>query len=280
MKTFRVSIVWLILAGGFAVAQTAAPLPAFETASLKPAALHSIRNFVGGPGSKNPGQISYTNASLEELLLRAYGLEEAQRISGPDWLGDQRYDLVAKLPAETTKEQLQKMLQRLLAEKLKVQIHHESKDVPAYDLVVAEGGLKLKPGEALDPARLEFSSQRGNYPTIPDGVPAMAIAMDSGRARLRSRQEPPFVLAKVLSGPAGRPIVDKTGVTARYDFVLDFDLRLAAGQAPKQAAAPLDDPAPSLFDAVQQQLGLKLVESKTAVDIVVVDRAEKTPSGD
>src|ERR1019366_8948689 len=122
-----------------------------------------------------------------------------------------------------------------LTERFKLQIHHESKEVPAYDLIVAEGGLKLKGGEGLLPEKLKPSPERGNYPVLPDGsVPAMAIATGEGRSYLKARQEPPFVLAKMLSGPAGRPVVDKTGVTARYDFTLDFDLRLAAGQTPKQ----------------------------------------------
>ena len=139
----------------------------------------------------------------------------------------------------------------------------------------------MKGGEGLLPEKLKPSPERGNYPVLPDGsVPAMAIAMGEGRSYLKARQEPPFVLAKMLTGPAGRPVVDKTGVTARYDFTLDFDLHLAAGQAPKEAVGPDDDPAPSLFDALEQQLGLKLVESKSAVDILIVDHAEKVPSGE
>src|SRR5579863_1446519 len=281
MKALLAGSAYLAMASGLAFAQPPQPGPAFNAASVKPAA-HSVRNFLGGPGTRNPEQISYTYASLQELLLRAYGLDDPKSISGPSWLDAQRYDITAKLPPGTTKEQFQKMLQDLLTDRLKLATHHESKDVPAYDLVLAEGGLKLKLGEVPETVKLPPSPEHGNYPILPgdDSVPAMAIAMGEGRGYLKARQEPPFVLAKMLSGPVGRPIVDKTGVTARYDFTLDFDLRLAAGQAPKEAAGSTDDPTPSVFDALEQQLGLKLVESKTKISILVVDRAEKVPSGE
>jgi uncharacterized protein (TIGR03435 family) len=277
VKILHVTTIFLMLPGVLA-AQAAAPRLAFETASVKPAAHNSIRNFVGGPGTRTTGQISYTNLTLEELLLAANGWTDPQKISGPAWLRVNRYDVTATLSPSATKEQFQEMLRNLLMERFKVVLHHESKTVPAYDLVVAPGGLSLKKSKEPAPESKAPSKPDG-YPILSNLTgPGLAIWMGDGRGKLRAREEPPFVLARMLSGPAGRPIVDKTGVTARFDFTLDFDIRLTAGQTPKKAG-PDEDPAPSLFDALEQKLGLKLVESKTALDVIVIDHAESAPSG-
>src|SRR5580692_6910866 len=107
IRPLSAGAVLLAAASTLSFAQTPERQPVFESASVKPAALHSIRNVVGGPGTRNPGQISYTNASLQELIVLAYGLDDPKRISGPNWLDMLRYDITAKLPSGTTKIQLQ-----------------------------------------------------------------------------------------------------------------------------------------------------------------------------
>ena len=104
----------------------------------------------GGPGSPDPGQITYSNVSLKQVLTNAYGIKSYQ-VSGPKWLDSERFDIVAKIAMGATKEQFQMMLQNLLAERFKLAVHHETKELPIYALVVGKGGPKLK--ETVDDAR-------------------------------------------------------------------------------------------------------------------------------
>ena len=128
---------------------------AFDVASVKPAApITGGRLMVrmsGGPGSPDPGQITYTNVAMKNLLTTAYNVKGYQ-ISGPAWLDSERYDIAAKIPKGATKEQFQLMLQNLLAERFKLTLHRESKDLPIYALVVGKNGVKMKESPKDDPA--------------------------------------------------------------------------------------------------------------------------------
>src|SRR5260370_19868003 len=125
--------------------------PTFEAASIKPAAPLSgmgMRVMMrGGPGSPDPGQITYSNVSLKNVVMTAYGVKGYQ-ISGPKWLDSERFDIVAKIAMGATKEQFEMMLQNLLAERFKLAVQRETKDLPIYALVVGKGGPKLK--ESVD----------------------------------------------------------------------------------------------------------------------------------
>src|SRR5947209_8710373 len=127
----------------------------FEVASIKPAPPPSdphkfMVGMRGGPGTPDPGQITYSNVTIRNVLMNAYDVKEFQ-ISGPAWLNNERYDITAKVPPGTTKEQFKLMLQNLLAERFKVTLHHETKDLPMFALVVAKGGSKLKESAPLPP---------------------------------------------------------------------------------------------------------------------------------
>src|SRR5450759_4338978 len=130
-----------------AFGQAAAESPAFEVASIKPAEPQTTGRISvgmhGGPGTPDPGQITYTNVSLKNVLLNAYGVKGYQ-INGPKWLDSERFDIVAKIPKGATKETFKLMLQNLLAERFKLTLHHETKELPMYALVVGKGGSKLK----------------------------------------------------------------------------------------------------------------------------------------
>jgi len=247
-----------------AVAQDAPP--AFEVASVKPSTPQSIRMFDGGPGSRDPGMISYTRATLHDLLYQAYDLQDSEQISGPDWLSTERYDIAAKLPPGTTKAQFRIMMQGLLAERFKVALHHQTGEFPVYFLVVAKNGPKLKePNTDVD---------REGFPHPPAGKPGMMMNFAGGRASLTARQQPVSALTIDLRTTAGRQVVDKTGLTGKFDFTLEFSLRGMMGQPSTDA-----DPIPSLFDALPQQLGLKLENAKIPLDVLVIDHAEKVPTG-
>jgi uncharacterized protein (TIGR03435 family) len=251
-------------------AQTADAPPAFEVASVKVAARGEPRDVLnaviplgmrGGPGSSDPGQISFTSASLKTIVASAYGVKRYQ-VSGPDWLEAGGYNIVAKLPPNTTKEQLRLMLQNLLAERFALTLHHEKRELPVYTLVVAKNGPNMKVSEG-DP---EAGGTWGAW---------------NGSARWVTPHTTMNDVADFLSPRLDRPVIDRTGLTAKYDLTLywsaenlDIGLRTATARNTGTEAA---EPAPTIFGAVQQ-LGLKLERSTNPTDILVIDHAEKTPS--
>jgi uncharacterized protein (TIGR03435 family) len=300
-----------------AFGQTAENSPTFEVASVKPAApIAGNRIMVmmrGGPGSPDPGQITYTNVTVKNVLMTAYGVKGFQ-ITGPGWLDSERYDIVAKLPRGATKAEFMVMLQNLLAERFKLTLHREKKDLPMYALVVGKNGPKLK--ESVDdPAPKEGDAPKaggpadgpvvmGRLPMGKDGFPVLppgaagrgstAIMMMNGNARMTASKQPMAGLAEMLSGQLDLPVVDMTGLTAKYDFTLYFapealvGMRLGAPPAPgpppgeggggvPDASAPDAQSNPSLFTALQEQLGLKLEQRKGPVDLLVIDHLEKAP---
>jgi uncharacterized protein (TIGR03435 family) len=162
----------LALVSAVAVAQSPAEKPAFEVASVKPAAPPTPGTFMtgssGGPGTPDPGQATFTNVTQRTLLRTAYDVQDYQ-ISGPAWLESERYDIVAKVPKGVTKEQFRLMLQSLLAERFKLTLHRETKDLPRYELVVAKGGSKLK--ESAPAPAGEESAASSDGPGAPPPPP-------------------------------------------------------------------------------------------------------------
>jgi uncharacterized protein (TIGR03435 family) len=300
-----------------ALAQTAENSPSFEVASVKPAAPitgNMIRvGMRGGPGSPDPGQITYSNVTVKNVLMNAYGVKGFQ-ITGPGWLDSERYDIVAKVPRGATKAEFMAMLQNLLAERFKLTLHREKKDLPMYALVVGKNGPKMK--ESVDePAPKEGDVPKGSgpadgpvvmgkmamgkdgFPVLPPGAAgrgSTAIMMMNGNARMTASGQPMAGLAEMLSGQLDLPVVDMTGLTAKYDFTLYFapealvGMRLGAPPTPGPppgeggggvpgASAPDAQSNPSLFAAIQEQLGLKLEQRKGPVDLLVIDHLEKAP---
>jgi uncharacterized protein (TIGR03435 family) len=256
----------VVLAIGALSAQTV-----FEVASVKPSGPQSVRGSHGGPGTSDPGQFSFSSATLQDILYRAYGLEDVQQISGPSWLGEEKYDFICKIPPGTTKQQFQLMLQNLLAERFKLTLHHQTKDFPVYELVAGKNGPKLKDSTGSDLARP--TAEKDGFPSLPAGRPSWSMRYDEHmHAHLIAREEPVSALAMALKSAAGRVVVDRTGLTGKYEFTLEFNLK------PSGPDASDDDPFPSVFDAVQQQLGLKLEDKKAPFDVLVIDHAEKVPT--
>jgi uncharacterized protein (TIGR03435 family) len=310
-----------------AFGQGAAESPTFEVASVKPAEpqpMGQMRIMMrGGPGSPDPGQITYSGVSLKDVLVNAYAVKGYQ-ISGPKWLDSERFDIVAKIPKGATKEQFQLMLQNLLAERFKLTLHHETKELPMYALVVGKGGHKLKESVEDDAAAgaAPQGGAAGDAPPPPpgagyggapvmgrmkvgaDGMPQlpanmgknnMMVMMMNGRMRLVANHRPITALLEMLSGQLGFPVVDATGLKANYDFTLDFSpdgMNGPMGMMPPPPP-PMHDGAPggggamagspdvggpTIFAAVQEQLGLKLEQKKGPVDLLVIDRLEKAPT--
>ena len=292
--------------------QTGTLSPSFEVASIKPAPPPSdphrfMVGMRGGPGTPDPGQIMYSNVNLRNVLMQAYDVKDFQ-ISGPGWLATERYDITAKVPAGTTKEQFRLMLQNLLAERFQVSLHHETKDLPMFALVMAKGGVKMKESPDAPAAPTEDGGPKGpsvGYGAAPpkpvmgkDGMPqmpaggmrgGMMMSVNGGRMRMQASGVQIAQLVNMLATQLSRPVVDQTGLTAKYDYTLDFAPEPGQGHGPM--GAPMgggpggpgagdsnDQAGPNLVTAVQEQLGLKLEAKKGPVDLLVVDRAEKTPT--
>jgi uncharacterized protein (TIGR03435 family) len=283
-RRIGVSACLLALASCVAVGQPTDEHLTFEVASVKLSTGANVGppNSNGGPGTRYPEWFG-TDTNLRGLILMAYGLVSAEgQVSGPGWIDSQKYAVEAKVAPGTTKAHFQQMLQDLLAERFKLVIHHETAVLPVYELVVAKNGPKLKEpgtlfGDASPPSGrggIAHSDQNG-FPVLPG--PGLISRFGPGATcHLVAREQPISNLVKMLGTPnaAGRTVIDKTGLPGKYDFTLYYDFQIPGGSV----AGESSEAALSLFDAIQQQLGLKLVNAKAAFDRVVVDRAEKTPT--
>jgi uncharacterized protein (TIGR03435 family) len=283
--------------------------PAFEVASVKPAAPmtgNTIRVMMrGGPGSNDPGQITYTNVTLYNVLMSAYGVKDFQ-ISGPGWLDSERYDIFAKVPRGATKAQSKVMMQNLLAERFKLTLHRETKELPMYELVVGKNGPRLTES-VEDPAAAAAMRQptlgKDGFPVMPPGLAgltAKSLKTMNGLpgASMTANHQSMAEFAETLSSRLDLPVVDMTGLTGKYDYTLSFSaeglghMRLPGGIALPPPAAPSpgeggpgtpmagapDGPSsPDLFTALQEQLGLKLEQRKGPVELLVIDHLEKVP---
>jgi uncharacterized protein (TIGR03435 family) len=229
-----------------ACAQSVAGTPTFEVASVKLTRHGRDANGVAFSDVKiaSPGRLVGINASLQECIEFAYQVKEYQ-ISGPDWLNSDAasYDIEAKAPAQTPPEQIRRMFQTLLAERLKLEFHRETRTLPVYELVVGKKGPKLQP--ANPEASGVFMSRGGR-----DGVKAT-----SERASMAD-------LAHRLSRDLDRPVFDRTGITGSFRITLEW---------------AREGDGPSIFTAIQEELGLKLDPAKGPIEVLVIDHAEKVP---
>ena len=258
--------------------------PTFEVASVKvsPPPMPGTPVFYGpargGPGTPDPGQITWTNATLKGVLTIAYDVKDYQ-ISGPGWLNTERYDILVKVAPGATKDQVNMMWQNLLAERFGVMLHHEPKEFQVEELVIGKGGSKLKettldPAALLDPGPPTFDKNREL--ASPGFVTSI---MPNGEAHSVAKGQPLSKLTTLLGNVLRRPVIDKTGLVGKYDFSIDFRMDLRAmGVAATGAGDNAPDPGPDLVAAVQQQLGLRLVPGKAMLDVLIIDKAEKVPT--
>ena len=266
--------------------QDPATLPSFDVVSVKE---NKSGDMVQG-SRRQPGRIVITNVPLRLSIINFFGLQPQQLVGGPDWIDSTRYDIIAQFSGEMpvtepgTVGPLQLMMQRVFAERFKLAVHTETREIPAYELRLARSdrtlGSKLKPAvtdcEAVMNAMLKSAREGGPPPTagpqLPDGRPACGMRFGSGN-RLVAGGTSMAALARSMSNQAGRIIVDKTGLIGGFDLELEFtpDPSAAGGQP----AGVSETNLPSLFTALQEQLGLKLVPERTPVEVLVIDRVER-----
>jgi uncharacterized protein (TIGR03435 family) len=270
----------LLFIAGVAWAQSQAADPAspkFEVASVKPSGPQSVRGREGGPGSKDPTHYRFQSATLQDLIAEAWTVHYFQ-ISSKSAVDKDRFDVIVNVPEGSTRDQFFLMMRNLLAERFHLKAHIESKDFPAYELVIAKSGLKLKESGGASESSKSAAVPAG-FPTLPAG-PGLVVNFSSSGAyqlvRTRGQQQPISALARTLRAPGQEPVVDKTGLTGKYDFTLEYTMDVPAARP----AGDVDPPvAPGIFTALQEQLGLQLVAKKLPFDVVVVESFERTPTG-
>jgi uncharacterized protein (TIGR03435 family) len=203
-------------------------------------------------------------------------------IAAPDWLHDSRFDFQARVPAATAKATFKTMLQNLLTERFKLATHRESKEMVVYELSVGRNGPKFQESVPATPQKEAplsgaMARDKDGFPILPAGA---SMALVPGHARIRSDNQPISWFIQMLSGQLQGPVVDATGLSGKYDFLLSwaFDDN-ASGSADGSVSASAPDPyRPALISAVQSQLGLKLDQKKGRVEVLVVDHIEKQPT--
>lgn len=240
-----------------------APRPAFEVASIKPTDL-SLRQQIDMrvlPG----GTLTATAVSLKFLITVAYGVQSIQVSGGPGWLDEEKFDILAK-PPEGAKPQLLPMLQSLLEDRFKLVIRRETRELSVYELKLAKAGQ-------LGPRLKE--AEPGDCPVeavLPGTVPCGGFLLLQGR--LTGHKVQPSALTKPLSNVLGRPVVDKTGITTKFEITLEWTPD--QNSTLRAEVAPPNPDLPSIFTALQEQLGLKLEAAKESTEILVIERAEKS----
>jgi uncharacterized protein (TIGR03435 family) len=261
---------------------TGAPLPSFEVASIKPNRSGDLNRRI----MFLPGRLSATGITVKFFISMAYGVKEFQVSGGSSWIDSQRYDIDAKeedsqaeeehkLPPEKIREHNHLMMQSLLADRFKLKVSHQTKELPVYALVVAKNGPKLpeaKPGDTYP-----------NGIKGPDGV-AHGGMMRMGAGQLTGQGLPMASLVMMLAQQLGRTVLDQTGLKGNYDINLQWtpdESQAAMFKGPEGGKPAMDNPSPpepsgpSIFTAIQEQLGLKLDSTKGPVEIIVVDHVEQ-----
>ncbi len=244
----------------------------------------------GGPGSPDPERLTYSNVTLKVVMQNAYDVQSDQ-ISGPGWLDSARFDIAAKIPAGATMEQFRAMVANLLTQRFHLAFHREKKDFVVYELHVAKGGPKLKEGAAPRVETRPGPGGRGQVDSEGFPVPPAhqtAQRQDNGVARMAGDQITMTMFANFLRFPLGflngnspafispresARVADKTGLTGECHITLEYEW---TGQ--RAPDADPGDAAPTIFTALQQQLGLRLEQTKTPLDVLVIDSVDKTPT--
>jgi uncharacterized protein (TIGR03435 family) len=238
----------------------------FDVASVRPTksdAQHFSIRFMPG------GALNVGHTTLKVLISFAYDVREFQVSGGPGWIDSDRFDIQAKTERydglkmdemndaqrRTHADQMRERLRALLADRFQLRVHTESKGAPVYALVIARGGHKLKPAKE-GPG----GSQRGG----------------GGGGTFHATRWTPAMLAKTLSRFVGRDVEDRTGISGEFDIDLEWSPDVVRPpNAGADAPTPVGSDGPSIFTALQEQLGLRLESSRGSVDVIVVDRAER-----
>ena len=257
----QIAVAALAISASGVLGQDTTPRPkfdSFEVATIKPVDPDAkAGRYIIMQGNNRFVEKAYT---LKLLIAAAYDLNPRTISGGPGWIESDHYDILAVTPGEVrpSHDEQMSMLRNLLADRFKLTFHREQKVFSIYELTVAKSGPKLKPSTAA-----------------PDDPPALISTVYPQRIVMPARNATMSDLARLMQRAIlDRPVVDKTGLSGRYDFDLEWapDETQFGGEVP---VAPADAPSPPLFSAIQQQLGLRLEATRGPVAALVVDKAER-----
>ena len=269
MRTCVLCVV-VAVAGSFAAAQTpASTRPSFEVASIK----RSPKDAKGTRWGSDPGgRWSMRNQAVSVMIREAYPAQARDLIGAADWVTSEPYDVDAKADGNPTREQIRLMLQTLLSERFRLRVHYETHERPIYALTIARADGRTPAGlvrskidcDAVAAARRE--GRTADIPAPANGAPACGFGSSYGPegVTLRFGGAPLSRLGEGVSVPDSRIILDRTGLTGGYEFTLTY----------KQQPEPGDDRA-SLFTALEEQLGLKLVSDRAPLQVLTIDQIER-----
>jgi len=230
------------------------------------------------------GGFEAVNVTLASIIRLAYSLQDFQMVGGPEWLDTARFDVQARAPEGATQSEAGRRLQSLLAERFALKVHRETRDHPIYALVLARADGSLGPRlrrSQYDPEKLQAQVAKAIREN-PRTFSPPQCGLTAGR-RLGSCGITMASLSSLLPIYAGRMVVDRTGLTGGYDYELQFGGREIPGTGPGGGfpvpIAPEDPDAPSIFTALEEQLGLKLEPQTGPVEVLVIDHVEQpTPN--
>lgn len=260
--------------------QAPADAPKFEVASIKRNTSGENRVMLG---MQRGGRFTANNVPLRLLITNAYRIQDFQIDGAPGWLATDRFDIVAKAETEVPEAQLQLMVQALLAERFKLAVHRDTKEMPIYALVLSHPdgklGPKLKPS-SVDCDAMRAQARNGAPPAPPAPGAMMPCGMRMGPGSLTGSSMSMAQFTRTLSNAVRRVVVDKTGLSGGYDFDLSFTPEQVQSGGPGggpggPGGGPAIDPnGPSIYTALQEQLGLKLDSQRGPVETLVIDHVE------
>ena len=271
-RRLRITGLALIVAAGVTAAAQSPPLPPFEVLSVK-------RNSNVGMGKLSgaslPGQFRIVNIPLHSILLEAFGVREDALVGSPTWARGERFDLMGTFPAEVIRERdgYRRMLEKALVERFGLKSHRETRAVPIYRLIIARPDRRLGPD--LKPSTVDCAQWLAERkPRAGAGTPSRVApggrrpACDSLPTRqfIAAGSQPISALARSLESITGRFVVDETGLEGNFDYDLEFTRTLETGSIPTGV-----DGKPSIFTALEEQLGLKLESDRRPMPVVVID---------
>ena len=256
--------------------------PAFAVATIKK---NTTGDAARGMRLQPGGRIVVTNQPLRQLIVFAYSLQPQQLEGGPSWIDTDRFDITAQAegsisptPPGGPPGPAQLMMQRLLAERFGLVVRTESRELPVYALTIARRDGQLGPRiKPVDRDCLALMTQAPGgvpvqAPRLPDGRPGCGVTRDGTGRVLAGGTTMTMLAMSMLTAPAGRIVVDRTGLKGAFDFDFEYAPEPAPGAAPPPGAVTAVTDRPGLFTALEEQLGLKLQPARAPIDVTVIDR--------
>lgn len=251
----------------------------FEVASIRPTNSTDGRALL----QATPGRLVMTNLALRRLILIAYDIQDDQLVGDPGWTDSAHYDIQAKVDGNPSVQQMEgPILRSLLQERFKLMLHRETRQLSVYKLSIAKGGPRMQPSKEgsctpyvtdSPPPTATTGEPRPNYCGLHAAVNGLNRTLDGKGVTMAALA---MNLSRTYTAALGRNVIDGTGLTRKFDIHLEWTMDLPTAVSDDAGRlTPPDLPGPSIFTALQEQLGLRLEPAKDAVGVLVIDHVEK-----